>query len=91
MSSPTILDFHFDAENEDEIAAHHLTPRRVLQILDGRIVKSPNKKGRRGAWLVIGRDHGGAAITTPVEPTHDPVVWRPVTAWLSAPQEKAKM
>jgi hypothetical protein len=42
-------------------------------------------------YLVIGRDHGGAAITVPVEPTHDPKLWRPITAWPSKAHEAAKL
>lgn len=91
MSSATILDFYFDAENEDKLADHALTPRRVLQILDGKIVKAKNRKGGRGDYLVIGRDHGGTAISVPVEATHDPIVWRPITAWPSKAHEEAKL
>ena len=91
MSSATILDFYFDAENEDKLADHALTPRRVLQILVGNIVKAKNRQGGRGDYLVIGRDHGGAASSVPVEATHDPIVWRPITAWPSKAHEEAKL
>ena len=91
MSSPTILDFQFDADNEDELAGHGLTARQLLQVLDGRIDISSNKRSGRATHRVIGRDHGGQAITIFVEPTHDLVVWRPVTAWRSEPDEQARL
>jgi hypothetical protein len=40
---------------------------------------------------VIGHDNGGACIAVPVEPTHDPSVWRPITAWPCKQSERAKL
>lgn len=91
MSSPVIADFLFDDENEEEMAQHGLIARRVLQILDGEYMIVPNRRARRALYLLIGRDHGGAFITVPVEPTHDPVVWRPVTAWPSKRHERNRL
>ena len=91
MSTPDIADFAFDDDNDDKIASHGLTIRRVVQVLDNPHVLVPNRKARRGAFLVIGRDNGGAAISIPVEATHDPAVWRPITAWPSKPHEEAKL
>jgi uncharacterized DUF497 family protein len=88
LSSPTIADFLFDEENESKFAGHGLTAYRVLQVLDNEHVVVPNRKGRRGLYLVIGRDNGGAAITVPVEATRDPLVWRPITAWPSKDHER---
>lgn len=91
MSSPTILDFLFDEENQRKIARHGLTASQVLQVLDSRVDISPNKRRARATQRVIGRDHGGQAIAVFVEPTHDPVVWRPVTARPAEPHEKARL
>lgn len=91
MSSPTIADFMFDPDNEDKIGRHGLTTSQVLQVLDSEHVVAPNRKGRRANYLIIGRDHGGAAITIPVEATNDPFVWRPITAWPSKEHEEAKL
>jgi hypothetical protein len=91
MQTPTFGDFLFDDENEEKIAAHGLTTRQVLQILDDEIVYARNRRARRAEWLIIGRDHGGRAISVPVEPTHDPILWRPVTAWPSKHHEAARL
>ena len=89
MSTPLIADFLFDAENEDKIGSHGLTARRVRQVLDdGERVSVRNRRQRRGLYLVIGRDYGGAIISIPVEATRDPQVWRPITAWLAKDAEK---
>ena len=91
MSSPVVTNFFFDADNEDKIGRHGLTPSQVMQVLDSHHVIAPNRKGRRGLYLIIGRDHGGAAITIPVEATHEPTTWRPITAWVSKEHEQRKL
>lgn len=86
---PRILDFAFDDENEDKVAAHGLTIDQVAEVLDNRNVVKPNRRRRRAAWLVIGRDAAGQCIAVPVEPTHDSNIWRPVTAWRCKSHEEA--
>jgi hypothetical protein len=81
MSSPRIDTFLFDDENEDEIIAHRLSVYRVLQVLDNIHVTLPNRKGRRGLYLIIGRDNGGTCISVPIERTNRVGIWRPITAW----------
>ena len=86
-----IYAFLFDEENEEKLAAHGISPRQVDQILDDEFLVVPNRKARRAACLVIGRDWGGACIAVPVEPTHDPYLWRPITAWLCKASEEARL
>ena len=83
MSSPIIAAFLFDETNEDEFAAHGISSAQVQQLLenDGIILANRRPHIHRATHLFIGRDNGGAAITAPIEPTPDPDVWRPVTAW----------
>jgi hypothetical protein len=81
MSSPYIESFLFDDENEEKIMSHGLSAYRVMQVLGNIHVVLPNKKRRRGTYLIIGRDNGGSCISIPVERTYDPVLWRPITAW----------
>ena len=91
MSTPTVAGFVFDDDNEEKFAGHGLNARRVQQVLDGTHVVALNRKARRGLYLVIGRDHGGAVITIPVEPTRDPLLWRPITAWPSKKREADRL
>lgn len=81
MSSPRIEAFLIDDENEEKIVSHGLSVRQVLQLLDNVHVVLRNRKRRRGLYLIIGSDSGGACIAVPVEPTHEAAVWRPITAW----------
>jgi hypothetical protein len=78
----------FDDENEDEISAHSLSINRVLQLLDNVYVILPNRKLRRGTYLIIGRDNGGTCISVPIEPTNRYGLWRPITAWISKKGEE---
>lgn len=88
MSSPRIEAFLIDDENEQKIAEHGLSVRQVLQVLDNAHVILRNRKRRRGLYLVVGKDHGGACIAVPVEPTHETTLWRPITAWPCKSQER---
>jgi hypothetical protein len=85
----TIYDFAIDDDNIEKFAAHGLSARRVLQVLDNDFEIVSNRKGRAAPLLVIGRDNGGACIAVPVVPTYDRTVWRPVTAWLCKGSEEA--
>lgn len=81
MSIPTVSAFQFDAQNAEKFAAHRLTDRQVNQLLANPFIAVPNRKSRRGSYLLVGTDDGGACIAVPIEPTAEPDVWRPITAW----------
>lgn len=86
---PRIADFVIDDENADKAWRHGIRPGQLLQVLDNRPGIVVNRRNRRGLYKVIGRDDGGACITIPVEPTGNPEVWRPITAWYSEQWEEA--
>jgi hypothetical protein len=81
MSSPTIEAFLIDEVSESKFASHGLRPDQIIQVLENLHIIIPNRKERRGLFLVIGRDRGGACIAIPIEPTHDKTIWHPITAW----------
>lgn len=91
MSSPEISDFLIDEDSEEKFAAHGISVRQVLQILENSHVLIPNRRGRRGLYLVLGRDNGGSCVAVPVEPTHVVDLWRPITAWLCKASELAQL
>lgn len=76
-----IDDFLLDDENEDKIWVHGLTHSDLLSVLVRRYAVERNRKARRATYLVIGRTDNGRCIAIPIEPTHDPYTWRPITAW----------
>ena len=93
MSSPIITEFIFDDQNDDEFAGHGLSSMQVFQLLENDNLVLPNRRTdiHRGTHMLIGRDNGGAPIVAPIEPTHAPGLWRPVTAWPASPREIAEL
>lgn len=89
MPVPTIVGFLFDEDNEAKFDQHGLSIWNVQQTLELHHVIVRNRKGRRASHLVVGRDRGGRCIAIPVEPTYDPELWRPVTAWICKDAEEA--
>jgi len=83
--------FLFDDVNEAKLAAHGIRPEQLDQLLDEEFVAFPNRKERRGLYLVIGRDWGGMCIAAPVEATHDRYLWRPITAWPCKDSEATRL
>jgi hypothetical protein len=86
-----IYAFLFDDDNEEKFAVHGVRREQVAQIFDDEFRVEPNRKSRRATHLVIGRDWGGACIAVPIEPTYDPYLWRPVTAWPCKASEEARL
>jgi uncharacterized DUF497 family protein len=88
MSRPLVEGFLFDEINEIKISLHGLSVRQVIHVLENRHVMIPNRKHRRGLYLIIGKDNGGNCIAIPVERTNDLRVWRPITAWFCKDSEQ---
>lgn len=77
--------------NEDKLAAHGLSALRVDQLLGNDHLVVPNRGERRGQFLVIGTDNGGACICVVIEETRLPDIWRPVTGWSCKDSERARL
>lgn len=88
---PRVLGFFFDDENYQKFAAHQLTDIEIEEVLENEHLIVPNRKGRSGLFLVIGRDNGGRCIAVPIEATPYPDVWRPITAWPCKASEEARL
>ena len=71
MSRPRFEAFLIDDKNEEKITSHNLS---VMQVLDNVHIVLRNRKRRRGLYLVIGMDNGGACVAVPVEPTNQVTV-----------------
>ena len=91
LSTRTILAFLFDEENTDKMWINGIGADQARQVLDNRPRVEANRKGRRGLYLVIGRDDHGQCVAIPVEPTPDPETWRPITAWPCKRSEEARL
>jgi hypothetical protein len=91
LPSITVAAFVIDDFNESKFWEHGIVPEQVLAVRDNDHVVVRNRKGRVAEHVVIGRDDSGRCIAAPIVPTHDPYVWRPVTAWYCKPSEAAKL
>jgi hypothetical protein len=80
-----------DDENEDKFWEHGIVPEEVLSVLEQPFLTKRNLKGMRASHLLIGRDIHGRCLAIPVEPTHDPLTWRPVTAWYCKQSEETQL
>lgn len=76
-----ILVFLFDEENEDKIWEHGFTPADLVSVLSKPHAVKRNRENRAASHLVVGKTDRGACVAIPIERTHDPYTWRPVTAW----------
>lgn len=76
-----------DEENIEKFWEHGITPEEVLSVLASPFKVKRNRKRRRAALLLIGRDEHGQCIAVPVERTRTAGLWRPVTAWPCKPSE----
>jgi hypothetical protein len=83
-------DFEFDEGNEAELADHHISAIEAFEVLANEPTWAPNKKGRAGLWLAVGRTDGGRALTMPVAYDESRSRLRPITGWDSTTGEKTK-
>jgi len=88
VSSPQIRDLEFDDENEEKLARRDISPEDVLDMLAQPHILARNRRHRRGAYKIVGRDAGGRILTVILERTRIRNTWRPVTGWASSKAEK---
>jgi hypothetical protein len=87
---PDVLEFQWDAGNEDEMAAHHVTPREVEEVYDETPVFRRNKKRHAAPVIMIGLTSAGRLLTVPMAPIPDmDGTWRAATAWDADADERA--
>ncbi len=79
----------FDEGNESELARHNVTPLDVTRLLLNQPVWAPNKKGRGGLWLAVGRTEG-RALCVPVRYDSLRRSLRPITAWDASSGERQR-
>jgi len=81
---------HFDDDNLDKLWHRGISAKRADAVLRGSPIFLKNKKGRRGAYKMVGPDDGGAMVTIVVAPTTEPGCWYPITGWESTKDEEGK-
>jgi hypothetical protein len=84
----TVAAFYFDDDNEDKLARHGVSILDVDAMLDGPCRVFRNRGQRRATFLISGFDRSGQCVLVYIEPTHDPLVWRPITGWYPVGQHQ---
>lgn len=76
-----ISEWVWDDGNVEEIWAHRLSPRDIIDVWEGAPKFRRNKKGRAATHQMIGPDRGGRFLAVFIcENTVQPGLWRVVTA-----------
>ncbi len=88
MRRIAIYFLEFDDENTGHVARHGVAPEEIEQITGNDYVTARNTHDPDNRIRMIGRTDGGRVLTVVLEATRDDVVWRPVTAWDSKPEER---
>ncbi len=79
----------------------HFPPAALLGMLgygydtEGRFCRNrpvwaPNKKGRSGDYLMVGKTNGGRSLSIPVRANAATMQLRPITGWESSPADLSK-
>lgn len=78
-----------DDGNLNELGAHGLERRTVLQVAEERPRFRKNRRGRAASHQMIGPDHGGSMWTVCIAPSSPtrPTLWRAITGWASEDHE----
>ena len=74
-----ITDLEFDDGNIEELHDHGIRPQEVWQLLDDAYTMMKNKKTASGDRKLIGKTHGGRALTLILAQTPVEGLWRPIT------------
>ncbi len=80
----------FDENNESELARHNISASEAFEVLTNDPKWAPNKKGRAGLWLAVGRTDGGRPLTLPITYDDSRLSVRPITGWDSTAGEKTR-
>lgn len=80
----------FDEGNEAELAAHHISPLEVVQLMCNEPRWARNKRRRAGVWKAVGHTDGGRALTVPVAYDEIRLSLRPITGWDTTDGERSR-
>src|SRR5207253_10921910 len=79
--------FAYDEGNLWEMGRHGVSALECDQALENGLAIRRNRRDRAAEWIAFGRTDGGDCLAIPVDPTDQPGIWRPATAWRCKPHE----
>ena len=80
-------EIEWDEDNIDHLAAHHISPEEVEEVLEGRIVRRRGGTDAPDRWRVLGRTAAGRYLALVCQVKADDVI-RPITGWDMRPHER---
>lgn len=84
--------FEWDDANERELGQPHhpIQPWEVEDVFWNQPVWAPNKRGRSGDYIMVGRTDGGRRLTIVVQVKTITRQLRPITGWDSTPADLSR-
>ena len=84
--------FEWDEANESELAQPHhpIRPWEVEEVFWNGPVWAPNRRGRSGDRVMVGRTDGGRRLTIVVQMKTLTRLLRPITGWPSTAADLSK-
>ena len=82
--------FEWREEDEDELWDHRIRPFEVEQVRLNRPVWAPNRRGRSGDYIMVGKTDGGRRLTISVKVLADTRSLRAITGWDSSRADLSK-
>ena len=92
MARISIVGFSFTDHAVSTLADWNIIPDDLNDLLErGDYIVTRNRRNRAASHILIGYDARGRCLAAPIAPTHNPGLWRVVTAWPCKPNEAARM
>lgn len=92
MTQAWVLGFKFTDHAFSALADWNILPVDLYNILrQGDYIVTRNRRGRAASHILIGYDAHGRCLAAPIAPTHDPTIWRVITAWPCKPSEASRI
>ncbi len=89
MPTIEVEGFYFDERNAVKLASHDVTVREAYQVLWSK-PRAFRNHSRGAPWIIIGPTASGRMITLPIDPTDEPGIWKPRTAYDSSRKERRR-
>jgi hypothetical protein len=86
MPTLEIDGLYFDQLNMEKMAQYNVTIREALEMIDGS-PKGFRNHSEGAPWILVGATRSGRMLTMPLDPTAEPAIWRPRTAYDSSNKE----
>lgn len=91
MTAIEVVEFEISVTAIEKFWRHGIRIDQVRAVLEHRWILTHNRAERAAPFVLLGWDHQGRCLAIPIVPTHDPDVWRPVTAWCCKRSEATKL